>query len=187
MLKQTKWEELPVEERGPAMAYGWDWNNLVPTARLERWEYYHGGYASSIQIGSWRLYPDGAMRENNPMGVLREPPPDEWERLQVVVQYCEHHVRRARDAFAALKDSLGQRAKANVRQQQFAALPPADEELARLKLLRGVAASWGVELEEARKRLLNAKPEWMRLQEALAAQNQQQNEAFLTRLNNIQL
>jgi len=187
MLKRTKWEELPVDERGPAMAYGWDWNNLVPAARMERWVHYHGGQARAILIGTWFVYPDGAMRENNPMGVLMEPPADEEERLRLVVQYCEQHVREARDAFFALKNDLAQRAKANVRQQQFAAMPPSDEELARLSQLRGIAASWAVELDEARKRLADAKPDWRRQQEAIAAQNQQQNEAFLAKLDTIQL
>ena len=187
-MRKTKWEELPVDERGPAMAYGWDWDNLVPAARVARWEHCHGGQARAFQVGAWLLFPDGAMRENDPLtGVMREPPTDEWERLRLVVEYCEHHVRQARDAFIALKDQLAQRAKANVREQRFAAMPPSDEELARLGRLRGVAASWGVELAEARQRLADAKPEWLRLQESLAAQNQQQNEAFLAKLSNIQL
>lgn len=182
-MQKTTWEELPVEERG--LPNGWQ--GMSPEARLAAWEAYHGGGWRGLLIGTWVLFPDGAQRERDPNGTLIHPPADEEERLRLVLQYCEEHQRRARDAFIELKERLTQQVDAGVRQQQGIAIPPNETELERLHDLRRLAATWAAEVAEARGRLLAAKPDWKVKQEALAAEYKQKNEAFLDRLNAIRL
>src|SRR4030042_4610839 len=81
-------------------------DGLSPAQRCKKFDDAHGDY---VVIGHWIFYEDGAHREKNPYGPLVEPPENERECCQMIVQFAEAKLQLARDEFNNLKFELQQR------------------------------------------------------------------------------
>jgi hypothetical protein len=153
---------------------------------VEHFSKRHGDDA--IEIDGWLVYSDGAMRERNPMGALREPPPEPYEACRLRVQYREAKLRRATRAFDERKTVLLRTAHANLSHPNTQP-PPCDVAAAKRELgtLRRAVLRCQADLDTARKEMEANKPAWMREREVSAATNRAQNEAFAAAIEAINI
>jgi len=104
--------------------------------RIDAFDQRHGNFVFLGPQPGALLFEDGAYRECNPYGVLREPPDDPYERAKVVVRYWTTKRDLTRDEFRQFKNEMANLAKAALNQSVPMAVPSEDEtrtQLTRLK------------------------------------------------------
>jgi hypothetical protein len=163
-----------------------DFDSMSVKQRVAHFEQRHGNDA--VEIDEWLVFSDGAMRECNPMGLLREPPAEPYDAARIVVRYHEERLRRATRAFSERKDALLRTARTNLGEAQTPP-PPCDlaaakQELQRLR--RGVVKCQA-DLDVARKDMEAKKPHWLRVREENTVANRARNEEFATAIEAINI
>jgi len=81
-------------------------NSAFPN--LIRFHHEHG--PEHLLIDGWIFYPDGATREEDPMGMLMNPPTDEKDLTKHKLIYQKEILRRLTNKFAEMKSELAQQA-----------------------------------------------------------------------------
>lgn len=94
-------------------------------------------------LNGWIYFEDGAVRENDLLGRLIDPPEDEYEKLKNIIHYHRGRLAKAVSEFDQFNESL---------QMQESVAP---EQLDELKKLKKVADTINADVEQAKKNLTN--------------------------------
>ena len=151
--------------------------------RVEKFDIEHGLDAVMYGAG-WLLFPDAAIRETNPLGALREPPDDLYQRAKLIVKYREIKLGLAVEEFTTFKRFLLTQANQAHRE---GTPPPSQEAIATLKQLKAKAASCQALLEDAREYLEDNKPAGLRQRELNMQANREKAEDLLASLKTIEV
>lgn len=133
----------------------------------------------------WVIFSDGACRDGNPLGALKEPPTDDWQRLKRIALYWKVSLRHATRKFNEMKDPLVRGAQAQVAARNAGEPPPVAEAERKLRLLRRVVKRAQRHLAKALAAVEDAKPPGVREQEARFAANRTANQDLLNRIGKI--
>ena len=142
-------------------------------------------YETGTKTG-WLIFPTGAKRETHPIGVSCPPPKDPFERARSVAYYWETKLNLAISEFQLHKQQLTARAKVNVNHSN-SGIPPAKEELEKLKELRQKVRDCQSKLTEAKQAVEANKPERLKERQIISELNRQENQKFLSKLEKIEV
>lgn len=140
----------------------------------------------SVVVGGERLYPNGARRDVEPLGVMIEPPESDFQCLKLKVRYWQTLVDEAVQVFYDAKRDLLQAAK-GLSDRGFGP-PELEEETTKLEQLQTIVKGRKRHLEEA-KAELEKTPEAQRARQAeiQAAENRASCAEFIDVIKTFQV
>jgi hypothetical protein len=155
--------------------------------RIKAFDAEHG-VADSIFEGGWILFPDGAVREANPLGLLSKPPEDDYKLALRKLRYREVALARAVEAFSKRKQYFMQAAKSHL-QEKFCGPTPAAADTAaeELEALKQLVLKTKQAYEEMQAEVARTVPEGIKARQRQHEENTQANQALLARLDGIQV
>jgi hypothetical protein len=159
----------------------------------KHWEFdkKHSKDGPGIQDGGFVTYPNGAYRDTNSMGVLAEPYDDPWNPLLLekkIIRYWELALKHATDRFTEQQNTWLKRAKGNLGESVVPGPPEiATAAVRQLKVMKKSVQKAQAKLDEARKQLEDAKPQWMRERQETSSMHRGVNEEFVEKVSNIQI
>ena len=118
-------------------------NNYGAAGRINAFDRRNGGKNASAVLGEWIYYSNGAKRECEPLGLLQDPPENEFERLTNIACFHQARLKQAIHQFDTLKEQLA------------FAVHPDGEALTRLKQLQELVSKRNAALEDAKQNLAN--------------------------------
>src|SRR4051794_3585054 len=80
---------------------------MISSMFIDHKEQFFAEHGNCVLVEGHYIFEDGAIVEDNPMGVLQEPPADNYERKQIIARYWQHVAVAAEEAFTELKLYLG--------------------------------------------------------------------------------
>ena len=152
----------------------------------ERIQTFHRMHGNCIISKGWVYFEDGAVRENNPYGPLIEPSNDPHERAKKVLFYYKLKLQEAVCEFDNHKTALRIQANAGA-QSNPAPPPPSQEALDHLKELRDQVKKLKDSVEKAEWDVENTLPEDLKRRRSESAKNRQDNQNFVSLLNEISI
>jgi hypothetical protein len=158
--------------------------------RIRTFDHRHGD--DCVFAKGWWIFSDGAMKENNPMGLLREPPEDPHQRAKYVALYFKTKMEKAVKAFDGLKQQLAGMAQGNLQMANSNngicnAAPPLDDALAELNRLRLKAKTAKREHDRSVANVERTTPSHLRQRDEQNTRNRQSNESFLAQIAAIEV
>lgn len=157
-------------------------NDHPVQSRVDQFKIRNGNDA--ILIRGWWVFSNGAMREQNPYGALRDPPTNPFELWKVKVQYYEEKLRRATVEFDEWKRYLEGAAYGA---SQHGSAPPTEPQVAKLRELQAKVQERLADLNVARDSLEQNTPSHRRERLAAKAANQQEAEKVLSEIKSIKV
>lgn len=152
--------------------------------RVDKFDLEHG--MDAIVVEGWLLFSDGAMREPNPIGVMKGKPRDEYKCAKLQVRYWEAKLSLAVEEFSTLKRNLLNRTKAGLN-QKYCPPPPSPEAITKLKELKEKVEHLSTKLQDAEDNLENSKPEDMIRREAIDEDNRNKSAEFVGMIQDIEV
>lgn len=156
--------------------------NLAHVRYRQQFDILHKG--TSIAIGNYFIYADGAMMERPDYGLTYDPPPDPYQLALVQVRYYEELHRRAVEEFSELKESLHRGVTASQRENLP---PPPSSELERLRQLKRLVRKYQSLLNNYRERAEASMPESKRLSREADGVIRELTASFASQLGTIKL
>jgi hypothetical protein len=153
--------------------------------RIAQFDKRHG---ESIFYDHWIRFEDGAAREENPLGLLLDPPTDPWDRMKRIEYFHRIKLARAVKAFDSRKKHYAESALAAMK-DQFTGPPIASTAVAvaELKQLAGVVKAMKSTHDKAVAAVEAAKPQRLRDLEASNNANRQRQQELLTALDAVKI
>ena len=134
------------------------------------------------------LHEDGAAREPNAYGYLKDPPADVYECNKLKVRFCEKKLSLAAEEFSALKRNVLLQTKANMQGNRCSAPSDAQKEaVALLKTLKKKVGYFKHKLNEAKTNMEQSRPKWMTEREIDTENNRIENEKLRDELSEIEI
>lgn len=148
--------------------------------RILQFEARHG---AAIMHRGFVYFEDGARREENPYGMLAEPPEDRPELAKAILFYRELALGRAVKQFEEQKSHFAAAAAAELR-QPFCGPPPmaVDKAEELLTELQNKVTAAREARDKAAAEVQSTKPEWMQDRDRTVVANRQANERLLSLL-----
>jgi len=163
-----------------------DFDAASPAQRVKAFDAYHGG-DEAIRVGEEVLFPDGAKREANPLGLLDDGPTDPHLRAKRILRYHEIRLRRAVRDFENERDGMIALAKSHLQSSRTPEPPPAEETVERLKQLRRAVRLRQKAVHEAREHAEGMKPAELTAREEADSANKEATETLLTEIEQIKI
>jgi hypothetical protein len=153
-------------------------------SRIEHFDVSHG--LDCVVLNGWLLFADGAMRELNPMGLLKEPKADAYECSKDVCLFYETKLFFAVEEFSTLKNNLLMRGRTALRLQNCPS-PPDQETIFRLAELKKKVQAAQRKFSKAKKDMENLIPSFIRVNKKMDDENRQKNADFVSRIEEIEV
>jgi hypothetical protein len=159
--------------------YGCDTTEIIKKFHAE-----HGG--DFVILKGWVLFSDGAVREDNSMGLLVAPPSEPYERATNIFLFYKTKLALAVEEFQVFRSDLLRQSKTNLSQKRCPNAYEPDESLEHLKSLQKKVQNWKVKFEAAKKAVEDNKPDWMKKRDD-DSYERATNEKFVTEINKIEI
>jgi hypothetical protein len=158
--------------------------------RIRAFDKRHGD--DCVFAKGWWIFSDGAMKENNPMGLLKEPPEDPHTLAKYVALYFKTKMEKAVKAFDGLKQQLAGMAQGNLAAAASSSgicnsPPPLDYALDDLKRLAAAAKKAKVDYDKATAAVERTTPSHLRQRDEQNSRNRASNESFLAQIQSIEV
>jgi hypothetical protein len=153
--------------------------------RIAQFDKKHG---ESIFYDHWVRFEDGAAREENPLGLLLDPPDDPWDRAKRIEYFHRIKLARAVKNFDNKKKFYAESALASMK-DQFTGPPqttPAAA-VAELKQLASVVKALKAHHDKAVAAVESAKPQRLRQLEESNNVNRQRQQELLMALDQVKI
>lgn len=160
-------------------------DHIGVNARVAAFDEENGG--DGITYNGWIIYSNGAMREQNPLGMLASPPSNSRECKELILKYWTVSYERSMKAFNEKRSLYIRHAKAEMRNAISAPPPDKNEVISELELLKSKAIASRVKMEHAQESFRASKPEWIQERENMNASNKVANQSLLEAVNLIKL
>lgn len=149
----------------------------------EKFDAEHGDF---VFVDGYLYFEDGAVRENNPMGVSILPPHDLLQRSKKIVYYWTIKLKLASEEFYLYKRKLIGATNVSLENPRYTT-PPSLESIKTLQKLKVKAKAIKIKLEKAEADCESAIPEHIKAREKFAIENQHKASLVLTDIKNIEI
>ena len=155
----------------------------------ERIQVFDRRHGASVSQDGWFLYEDGAMREYNPLGALRDPPADPWQLAKRQWYFWKLKFDRAVKDYDTRYRFYFENAKANLNAGNNCGPAPATpaEAKTELAILRKAVEEVKRRFDLAAVALDRSKPEFLKANEHVNVINRQANELLLASLEKLKI
>ena len=152
---------------------------------LKEFDEAHGEY---VVDGGWVYYADGAVREENPIGVYHQPPTDPWECNKRVLMFWRLKLGRALERFSHRKAEIEMGANASLR-NHFVGPPPLSpgQATAELRRMKAEVSRCKAKADEAAKAVEDSKPDHLKRRERQSEENAKANQELLGAIHGIEV